>query len=236
MQKQTQTHTVTILTFVGCPNDRPAADTVRRIADRLGIEAHIEHVRVTDNDDAARLRFLGSPTIQVNGVDIEPAARSRTDFALCCRTYESNSGVPAEHLLIDALRNPPHPAPYRAQADDRNTADTPPQPTTPNKQGRGTLPAAAGAVGAAALATVCCWLPPAALAVGASAAPAVSSRLHEYRPIFLATAAAALSYGFFSAYRPTPACCKASAASRTARRAAMWTALALAIALTSATW
>jgi hypothetical protein len=46
----------------------------------LGVTADIEEVSVTTADVAARVRMLGSPTIQVDGVDVEPGAGERSDF------------------------------------------------------------------------------------------------------------------------------------------------------------
>jgi hypothetical protein len=37
-------------------------------------------------------RFLGSPSVRVEGVDIEPGAGERTDFGLKCRLYRTSEG------------------------------------------------------------------------------------------------------------------------------------------------
>jgi hypothetical protein len=50
--------------------------------------------------------LLGSPTVRVNGVDVEPGAEERRDFAFCCRIYRSDGGAseqPAERWVRDAL-------------------------------------------------------------------------------------------------------------------------------------
>jgi hypothetical protein len=52
------------------------------------------------------LRFLGSPTVRVDGVDVEPGAEKRRDFAFSCRIYRSEDGAseqPAESWVRDAL-------------------------------------------------------------------------------------------------------------------------------------
>jgi hypothetical protein len=46
----------------------------------LAIPIVVEQVLVTTQDQANELRFLGSPTVQVNGQDIDPAARPSTAF------------------------------------------------------------------------------------------------------------------------------------------------------------
>ena len=51
-------------------------------------------------------RFLGSPTIRVNGRDIEPGADARSEFTLACRVYRTDSGFsgqPDDRWLRDAL-------------------------------------------------------------------------------------------------------------------------------------
>lgn len=94
---------IEILYFDGCPNFPPTVDLTREVLGELGLMAELREVAVETPDDAEALRFIGSPSIRVDGLDIEPAAREQTDFALCCRMY-GNEGVPPKKLLIDALR------------------------------------------------------------------------------------------------------------------------------------
>jgi hypothetical protein len=96
------TTTVVVLFFEGCPNHRPAVALAKDAVARVAPHARVEEVEVRDNQDAARHRFLGSPTIQVDGMDIEPEARSRTDFAMSCRIY-SGSGLPPREMIEAAL-------------------------------------------------------------------------------------------------------------------------------------
>jgi hypothetical protein len=77
-------------------------ELAKDVVARLAADARVEEVEVRDIDDAERLRFLGSPTIQVDGVDVEPEARSRSDYAMSCRLY-SGSGLPSRELLEAAL-------------------------------------------------------------------------------------------------------------------------------------
>jgi hypothetical protein len=77
---------VQILYFEGCPNQEPARALVERLARQLHLEPEIELVEVADPEAAAKLRFVGSPTVRVNGVDVEPGAERR-DFPFSCRIY-----------------------------------------------------------------------------------------------------------------------------------------------------
>jgi hypothetical protein len=84
---------VEILSFDGCPNHEGALALVDNVAAELGIEADIRLINVPDPDSASRLRFLGSPTVRVEGRDVEPGAEERTDFALSCRVFRTEEGV-----------------------------------------------------------------------------------------------------------------------------------------------
>ena len=84
---------VEILYFDGCPNHEPARDLVEQVAAELGLQAQIELVEVPDADTATRLRFLGSPSVRVDGRDVEPGADERSDFVLSCRVYRSERGL-----------------------------------------------------------------------------------------------------------------------------------------------
>lgn len=94
---------IQVLYFADCPHSDETFDLVRRFArsPRRGIV--VDKIEVTSGAEAVRLRFLGSPTVQINGVDIDPAARGRTDYALTCRLYGS-SGVPAPEMITAAIR------------------------------------------------------------------------------------------------------------------------------------
>jgi hypothetical protein len=106
---------VEILGFEDCPNVAPTRALVERVAGELALEPQLELIDVPDADAAARLRFLGSPSVRVNGVDVEPGADKRREHMFSCRVYHTRDGVagkPSETWLRDALR--------RAAADAGN--------------------------------------------------------------------------------------------------------------------
>ena len=94
---------IQVFYFEDCPNYEPAVELIRRTADEIGVDADIELVSIDSTESADANRFLGSPTIQVEGIDIDPAARDRQDFGLSCRRYGS-SGVPPREWIVDALK------------------------------------------------------------------------------------------------------------------------------------
>jgi hypothetical protein len=46
----------------------------------MGIPIELNQVQVTTQDQADKCRFLGSPTVQINGQDVDPAARGASAF------------------------------------------------------------------------------------------------------------------------------------------------------------
>lgn len=98
---------VEILYFDGCPNHEASRAMVERVSAELGLEPELRLVNVTDQEAAQRLRFLGSPTIRVDGRDIDPDAAEREEYVLSCRVYRTEAGVsgqPDERRLREALQ------------------------------------------------------------------------------------------------------------------------------------
>lgn len=97
---------VEILYFDGCPNHDGAQRLVERVVADLAVQADVRMVNVPDPEAAKRERFLGSPSIRVDGRDIEPCASNREDYVLSCRVYRTDHGVvgqPEEEWLRQAL-------------------------------------------------------------------------------------------------------------------------------------
>lgn len=93
-----------VLYFDGCPSHDRLLPSLRELAADHGIEVELQRVETVE--DAERTRFLGSPSVRVDGVDIEPGAQERTDFGLKCRLYRSeagHSGLPPQEWIKRAL-------------------------------------------------------------------------------------------------------------------------------------
>lgn len=98
---------VQLLYLPGCPNYPPTRELIEQTGRELGVDLDLELVAISDEESAHRLGFLGSPTVRVDGRDVEPDARERTDIALSCRIYRTDRetrGYPDRDLLRTALR------------------------------------------------------------------------------------------------------------------------------------
>ncbi len=105
---------VEVLYFDGCPNHEALLPRLRELLASCGVRAQIELVEVAEPDAAERERFLGSPTVRIDGEDVEPGAAQRSDFGLKCRLFatpDGRSGIPADEWVLAALQ--------RAQAATR---------------------------------------------------------------------------------------------------------------------
>ena len=99
---------VELLWWEGCPSTERALAAVREALSELGrsdVEVHTREV-VTE-DDARDARFVGSPTILINGADLVPAA-DQEEIGLSCRVYRRRDGrispIPDPDDLREALR------------------------------------------------------------------------------------------------------------------------------------
>ena len=70
---------IEVLYFDGCPSTDALVPRLRDLLAQLGATDRHELRRVETIGDAERERFLGSPSVRVDGYDIEPGAHKRTD-------------------------------------------------------------------------------------------------------------------------------------------------------------
>lgn len=97
---------IRFLYWEGCPSHGEALERLRQAIDEEGIHAKVEVLEVETDEQAEKLRFIGSPTIHINGQDIDPASTPR--YALTCRSYRLEDGrispLPSLTMIRSALR------------------------------------------------------------------------------------------------------------------------------------
>jgi len=195
---------IEVLYFDGCPNYEPALERVRALLMEEGVSAQVSEVHVPDEAGARAVGFLGSPSIRVNGLDVEPAARSAREFGMMCRTYfvgGQREGLPSSEMIRRALREA-----HAAELAGRACCE--PVQTTPRdgQKSRGTPLLMAGSVVAAIVASLCCILPIVFALTGFSILGA-SALFAAWRPYLLALTFGLLGVGYYFAYRPTVTDC-----------------------------
>lgn len=101
-----QAATIELFYFDGCPHHQELLERLSRLLDDHAITASIVLHEVRADDDAQRERFLGSPTVRINGKDVDPGAADRDDYGLKCRIYQTPAGLtglPPDEWILDAL-------------------------------------------------------------------------------------------------------------------------------------
>ena len=98
---------VTFLYFEGCPSHAAALERLRQVIAEAGVRAEVEVIQVETHEQAQDLHFAGSPTILVNGQDIDPPP-STAYYALACRAYQMEDGrispLPSPDMIRRALQ------------------------------------------------------------------------------------------------------------------------------------
>jgi hypothetical protein len=92
---------IEVLYVPGCPNHKPAVEAVTSILVAESVRTEICDVPVHSEGGAQAFRLPGSPTVRVNGNDVEPEAR--LTFGLACRLYANGKGVPSEAAIRRAI-------------------------------------------------------------------------------------------------------------------------------------
>lgn len=98
---------IEFLFWEGCPSHPQALQRLQEVMADLGINAPVHHVQVMTDDDARRLNFPGSPTIRVDGADVDPEGAVQMGTALTCRVYLLEDGrfspLPSRSMIEKAL-------------------------------------------------------------------------------------------------------------------------------------
>lgn len=81
---------IEVLYFRNCPSPEPLRGMISEVLLEEGLEATVEFREVHTEMEAKELRFPGSPTILINGMDFEDKERTEADYGLKCRVYDNN--------------------------------------------------------------------------------------------------------------------------------------------------
>lgn len=112
-----QPPTIEVLYFDGCPHHEAFLPHLHDLLDTHGITTEVTLIRIDNDDDAQTHHFLGSPTVRINGHDIDPDAADHHDeaqatstspYGMQCRLYRTptgTTGVPNDQWILDALNH-----------------------------------------------------------------------------------------------------------------------------------
>ena len=84
---------IEFLWFDECRNHEAARELLKAVLQTKHVQVNIEDIDASDPERAEQLHFPGSPTIRINGRDIEPGFVDPGDYWPRCRLYQIASGL-----------------------------------------------------------------------------------------------------------------------------------------------
>lgn len=117
---------IEILYFDGCPNSEPVQELVRGVLEAKGLEVKLTMQQIEGEEEAVRRRFHGSPSIRINGVDLEPE-REKEEAFFGCRLYRESGkleGYPSREKIAKAVEKALVGKPGTSMTEERLTAQS----------------------------------------------------------------------------------------------------------------
>lgn len=93
---------IELLYFDGCPSYKTVWNDMLEVITGNDLDVTVRPIKVNSLEEAKALRFAGSPTVRVNGVDLEGREEAGV---MACRVYQENGGkgYPSKELLRKRL-------------------------------------------------------------------------------------------------------------------------------------
>ena len=82
---------IRLLYFDDCPSWQSALANLKMVLVEEGLDVQINLVKIENAEEAQNQHFLGSPSIQVENVDLWP--EKREGYFLGCRVYQTPIGL-----------------------------------------------------------------------------------------------------------------------------------------------
>jgi hypothetical protein len=113
---------IEVLYFDGCPHYQAFLPHLHDLLEAHGITTTVDLIRIDNDADAQNHRFLGSPTVRINGRDIDSDAAdhrpisdgedpSTSPYGMQCRLYRTpggTTGIPSDKWVLEALSHQTH--------------------------------------------------------------------------------------------------------------------------------
>jgi hypothetical protein len=97
---------IEVLYVQDCPHYHGTLALVERIRAELGIDAELRTTLIVHQAAAEQAKCSGSPTVRVDGRDVEPGSEPVTECIVGCRLYRLEhrfAGQPEERWVREAL-------------------------------------------------------------------------------------------------------------------------------------
>ncbi len=94
---------IQLLYFKECPNYKAAYENLIEALNEMKINDYkIEMIEIKNEEDAVKYKFLGSPTLRIEGRDVDLGYKDEGNYVLACRVYKFNGriyGMPLKEMI-----------------------------------------------------------------------------------------------------------------------------------------
>ena len=98
---------IEFLYWEDCPSHGMAWERLQAILKEKNLKPQVARIQIKTDEDARQWSFCGSPTIRINGRDIDPQGAQAQRIGLNCRIYHIPDGrvvpLPSEEMIRKAI-------------------------------------------------------------------------------------------------------------------------------------
>ncbi len=98
---------IDLLYYDDCPHYKEAEKALKEVLDEEHIDAEVQMVSVSKGGRADPWHFIGSPTIFINGEDLDPEVDRETPYQGHCRMYMYKDELfeyPPKEMIREGLK------------------------------------------------------------------------------------------------------------------------------------
>ncbi|HYA32870.1 MAG TPA: DUF2703 domain-containing protein [Candidatus Bathyarchaeia archaeon] len=99
--------TIDVLFYEDCPHYQEAASILKEVLEEEHVEAKVNMIKVAEGGEAVVVGFLGSPTILVEGHDVQSGTDHTSPFQGHCRIFRYKGRVfeiPPKDMIREAVK------------------------------------------------------------------------------------------------------------------------------------
>lgn len=85
---------IQFLYFSGCPSYQQGLENLKQALKEMDLAEDFEMINIDSDENAREFQFIGSPTIRINGFDLDANARDKEVTGYKgCRIYQTEKGI-----------------------------------------------------------------------------------------------------------------------------------------------
>ena len=99
---------ITLMLTENCSHHDHARAVLNEAIEETGVDAEVEEIQVRTDEEAHNAGVIGSPTIRVDGLDVEHGDREPPETSPNCRYYNSPTGwlpVPDKGMIVRSIES-----------------------------------------------------------------------------------------------------------------------------------